>query len=67
MSIRERLAMFVMFAGLAGCGLERPKDPPPFDCAAIDRAAERYPERCGDAGTEIDAAEVDAAEPDTGL
>lgn len=53
-----------------GCGLERPPDPAPFDCARIDRAAERFPDECGDpvdaatdddAGTPADdAAAVDA-------
>ena len=41
-----------------GCGLERPADPPAFDCAAIDRAAERFPDECGepvDAGPDEDA------------
>jgi hypothetical protein len=51
----------VVIATLAvmhGCGLERPPDPPPFDCAAIDRAEERFPDECGepvDAGPEEDA------------
>gem|GEM_PF-3352068 len=40
---------------VAGCGLERPPDPPPLDCATIDRAAERFPDECAepaDAGPE---------------
>lgn len=34
--------------GSLGCGLRRPADPAPFDCAAIDRAAERFPEECAE-------------------
>lgn len=60
-STRDRLRIAVALVALAsaqGCGLERPPDPPPFDCARIDRAAERFPEECGDAldgGTPPDA------------
>ncbi len=46
-------ATLVLVVG--GCGLERPPDPPPLDCATIDRAAERFPDECAepaDAGAE---------------
>jgi hypothetical protein len=52
--------VLVALASAQACGLERPPDPPPFDCATIDRAAERFPEECGepvDAGEEVDAGE----------
>ncbi|MCZ7681873.1 MAG: hypothetical protein M5U28_25000 [Sandaracinaceae bacterium] len=47
---------------LSGCGLTRPPDPAPFDCETIDRAEERFPDRCGqpeedagvDAGSEVE-------------
>jgi len=47
----------------AGCGLQRPADPAPFDCAAIDRAAERFPEECGEAEADagIEAADMEDA------
>jgi hypothetical protein len=53
------ILVFVVVA--CGCGLPRPSDPAPFDCSAIDRAAERFPEECGE-----DAGEVDAGTEDTG-
>ena len=40
---------------VSACGLARPPDPPPFDCAAIDRASERFPDECP------------AASPDAGV
>lgn len=50
---------------LEACGLERPPDPPPLDCAAIDRAAERFPDECADAGPDPDAGtEADAGGDD---
>lgn len=47
----------------SACGLERPPDPPPFDCDRIDRAAERFPDECGDpdAGAEHPDASPDPA------
>ncbi len=51
----------VALVGLAGCGLPRPADPPPFDCASVDRAEERFPDRCGEDTGVIDE---DAAEGD---
>ena len=58
-STPERIAVaLVMLVAAQGCGLERPQDPPPFDCEAIDRADERFPEECGggaaDAGTDAE-------------
>jgi hypothetical protein len=47
--------------GLAsGCRIEPPPPLPPFDCATIDRAPERFPEECGDAGAN------DGGAPDAG-
>jgi hypothetical protein len=37
---------------LAGCPVPPPPDPPGLDCAEIDRAEERFPEECSDAGLE---------------
>jgi hypothetical protein len=73
-STPERLRAVVVIGLLAfaqACGLERPPDPPPFDCAQIDRAAERFPDECGepmdagpddDAGTPADDAATDAGD-----
>ena len=61
-SIPERISRLLLLASLvcvAGCGLERPPDPPPFDCATIDRAAERFPDECGPVVPD-DAGEGDA-------
>ena len=46
---------------VVGCGLERPSDPPPFDCEQIDRADERFPEECGEPVDE--AADSGAGDP----
>lgn len=43
-------AGFITLVATSGCGLPLPPDPPPFECDAIDRAAERFPEECGDEG-----------------
>jgi hypothetical protein len=67
-SDRARIAVVVVALACGGCGLERPPDPPPFDCATIDRAAERFPDECGpdtgvppeDAAADDDAGDVDA-------
>ncbi len=63
-------AALALVGSAPGCGLDRPPDPPPFDCATIDRAAERFPDECGepvDAGPDEDTgAEQDAGEPDAG-
>ena len=40
---------------LSGCGLPLPPDPPPLDCASLDRAAERFPDECGASSEEPDA------------
>lgn len=54
------LACLVALAALAsGCWLEPTQEPPPFDCANIDRAEERFPVECGDGGVPMDA-DVDA-------
>lgn len=55
------LLMVGVFAATAvGCGLERPNDPPPFDCERIDRAEERFPEECGP------APDASTSDPDAG-
>ena len=43
-----RAALVLVSLSGAGCRLVRPPDPPPFDCASIDRAAERFPDECGE-------------------
>jgi hypothetical protein len=40
---------------LPGCWPAESEAPPPFDCSTIDRAAERFPDECGDAGVPEDA------------
>ena len=40
---------------LPGCWPAESEPPPPFDCDEIDRAEERFPEECGDAGVSDDA------------
>lgn len=54
-SISDRLLVVIglAFSSLAGCAVERPPDPPPFDCARIDRAEERFPEECGKEVSEV--------------
>lgn len=51
----------------SGCPLEAPPPLAPFDCGAVDRATERFPVECGDAGADLDAsaADIDAASPNT--
>ncbi len=41
-------AVLLALACAQGCGLDRPPDPPPFDCATIDRAEERFPDECAE-------------------
>jgi hypothetical protein len=49
---------------LAGCAVQPPPEPRPIVCEEIDRAAERFPDECGELG---DAAASDAdAVPDDG-
>lgn len=58
----ERIFRLLLLASLvcaSGCGLERAPDPRPFDCATIDRAAERFPDECGPVVPD-DAGEGDA-------
>lgn len=50
-----RVAACAAVSTSAGCFLEPSPRPPAFDCATIDRADERFPEQCGDAGTSPDA------------
>lgn len=61
MICRDRGACVALLAlsasALPGCWPDPSSAPPPFDCASIDRAEERFPEECGDAGV-IDDAEV---------
>lgn len=49
------LVATLALVGASGCGLTRPPDPPPFDCATVDRAAERFPAECGEEASEDDA------------
>lgn len=49
--------------GLSGCGWPPESEPPaPFDCDEIDRADERFPEECGDAGVGDAATDGGAAD-----
>jgi|JI10StandDraft_1071094.scaffolds.fasta_scaffold1578891_2 hypothetical protein len=53
---RRGVALLALAASaLPGCWPGESSAPPPFDCATIDRAAERFPEECGDAGVSDDA------------
>jgi hypothetical protein len=57
---RWTVAVLALSLGIAsGCRLDPPPPLPAFDCAAIDRAPERFPEECADAG------EPDAGTSDT--
>lgn len=42
-------------SALPGCWPGESSALPPFDCATIDRAEERFPAECGDAGVSDDA------------
>ena len=55
----------LLVGGLSGCGLARPRDPAPFDCEAIDRAEERFPEECGE-GEEVEPGTEDGGTADAG-
>lgn len=48
-SKRSVLATLFMVVSLSACELDPPPSPRGIDCNR-DRAAERYPEACGDAG-----------------
>jgi len=57
-SLDHRLcaALLTLATGLfPGCWPAESEAPPPFACSTIDRAAERFPEECGDAGVPDDA------------
>lgn len=58
------VAISILAVAASGCGLPRPEDPAPFDCMAIDRAAERFPEECGEATDEVDAGTEDTGAED---
>jgi hypothetical protein len=47
-----------------GCALPPPPAPRDIDCEQIDRADERFPEECGDAGTD-DTADDAVVEADS--
>ena len=47
---------------LVACALKAPPEPEPILCDEIERAEERFPEECTDAGVDADA---DAAQPDS--
>ncbi len=51
---------------LPGCWLAESEALPPFDCEAIDRAAERFPDECGDAGVPEDAGAASDGGDDAG-
>ncbi|MBK8412153.1 MAG: hypothetical protein IPL19_29795 [Sandaracinaceae bacterium] len=51
---------------LSGCWPGESSAPPPFDCEAIDRAAERFPDECGDAGVPEDAGAASDGGDDAG-
>jgi hypothetical protein len=61
MSIPDRGVFLFVASMMSGCGLSRPPDPPPFDCSAIDRAAERFPERCGPSDAGVGDADEEGA------
>lgn len=63
----RRAALLLVAVGLGGCWLSAPPSPPPFDCTTIDRAAERFPDLCGDAGMPTDAAMDPDAATDGGV
>lgn len=58
-STRSALVVAAVALGLSACGLAPPAEPPPFDCAQIDRAEERFPDECADAGPDLDAGDGD--------
>jgi hypothetical protein len=60
--LRMLVALVTLIAA-QGCGLERPPDPPPFDCATIDRAEERFPDECGEPVDADDSAEDGGTTP----
>ena len=54
--LRLRLGLLTLsLMSAPGCWPAESEAPPPFDCDAIDRAEERFPEECGDAGVSEDA------------
>lgn len=62
-----RAALVLVTVALGGCWLSEPSAPPAFDCATIDRATERFPDECGDAGAPTDAATFPDAATDAGV
>ncbi len=48
------LFVFVLLSA-PGCWPAESTAPAPFDCDEIDRADERFPDECGDAGVSEDA------------
>jgi hypothetical protein len=53
----ERLCLLCAVL-LCACALKPPPEPEPIVCEEIERAEERFPEECSDAGAD---AETDAA------
>ena len=49
MTTDRRWVAAILLGCVASCELSEPPPPPPIDCES-DRATERYPEQCGDAG-----------------
>ena len=58
---RPLLLACVLAAVPVGCGLERHAELPTFDCAAIDRAEERFPDVCDTSASDAGAAVDDGA------
>lgn len=54
--IGRLLLVLGALACATGCWPEESPELPPFNCDEIDRAAERFPDECGDAGIDADAA-----------
>ena len=55
-----RRGLCALALSLLGCAVKAPPEPRPLDCETLDRAAERFPEECGEA--DQDASASDASE-----
>ena len=56
---RMRRGLCALLVSLCGCAVQAPPSPRALDCNTLDRAAERFPDECGEA--EEDAAAEDAS------
>lgn len=61
---RCRRACLALLVVTGGCWPPESTPPAAFDCRTIDRAEERFPEECSDAGVPADADTADAATAD---